>query len=59
MPTEIQSLKAVILCQLLSNIFRSIYVFRYDNKYKTIYIQAGVSESIAVIINTDGEWEFV
>nr|MDJ0845247.1 hypothetical protein [Crocosphaera sp.] len=36
-----------------------IYVFRYDNKYKTISIQAGASESIAVIINADVKWEFV
>ena len=55
MPTEAQSLKAVILCQWLDNGFQPIYVFRYENKYKTIYVQAGTSEEIAVVIYADGK----
>jgi hypothetical protein len=29
------------------------------NKYKTIYVQAGTSEEIAIVIYADGKWEFV
>ena len=59
MPTAAQSLKAVILCQWLSNGFQPIHVFRSDNKYKTIYLQADTSEEIAFVIYADGKWEFV
>ena len=59
MPTVIQSIKAVILCQAICNGFQPINIFRYDRKYKTIYIQAGNYDEIAIIIYSDGEWEFV
>jgi len=49
----------IILCQLLSNLYQPIQVFRYDRKLKTIYIQAGMGDEIALIINEDGSWEFV
>ncbi|WP_371641048.1 DUF6888 family protein [Tolypothrix sp. NIES-4075] len=47
------------LCQLLSNFYQPIQVFRYDQKLKTLYIQAGVTDEIAVIIDQDGNWDFV
>ncbi|WP_442938040.1 DUF6888 family protein [Nostoc sp.] len=46
-------------CQLLSNLYQSIQVFRYDQKLKTLYIQAGLNDEIAVIINQNGNCEFV
>jgi len=50
---------AVFLCQLLSNLYQPIQVFRYDRRLKTIYMQAGVNDEIALVIDEDGSWEFV
>lgn len=58
MPTRDQSDTAIFLCQLLSNLFQPMQVFRYDQKLKTIYIQAGTTDEIALIIE-NGNWEFV
>ncbi|WP_442939786.1 DUF6888 family protein [Nostoc sp.] len=59
MPTQKQSDTAIFLCQLLSNLYQSIQVFRYDQKLKTLYIQAGLNDEIAVIIDKYGNWKFV
>ncbi|MBD2182623.1 DUF6888 family protein [Aerosakkonema funiforme] len=59
MPTRKQSDTAIFLCQLLSNLYQPIQIFRYDRKLKTIYIQAGSRDEIAVIIDEEGSWEFV
>ena len=59
MPTNIQAKVSVFVCQMLSNTFQSINVFRYDRKLKTLYIQAGIDDNIAIIIDSNGEWEFV
>lgn len=59
MPTDIQPKVSVFVCQMLSNAFQPINVFRYDRKLKTLYIQAGINDKLAIIINSDGEWEFV
>jgi hypothetical protein len=39
---------------MLSNLFQPIQVFRYDQALKTLYIQAGSDDAIAVIIEADG-----
>ncbi|NJN90043.1 MAG: hypothetical protein HC878_06465 [Leptolyngbyaceae cyanobacterium SL_5_14] len=59
MPTKKQSDTAMFLCQLLSNLYQPIQVFRYDQKLETLYIQAGRADEIAAIINQDGNWNFV
>ncbi|HAX79197.1 MAG TPA: hypothetical protein DCY88_26065 [Cyanobacteria bacterium UBA11372] len=59
MPTQQQLVTAVFLCQLLSNLFQPIQVFRYDQRFRTIYMQAGVNDDIALVIDEDGSWEFV
>ncbi|BAY75296.1 hypothetical protein NIES25_17390 [Nostoc linckia NIES-25] len=59
MPTQKQSDTAIFLCQLLSNLYQPIQVFRYDQKLRTLYIQAGLNDEIAVIINQNGNWNFV
>jgi len=59
LPTQQQLVTAVFLCQLLSNLYQPIQVFRYDRRLKTIYIQAGVNDEIALVIDEDGSWEFV
>lgn len=59
MPKPEQSDTAIFVCQLLSNLFQPIQVFRYDQNLKTIYIQAGVGDEIALVIDENGNWEFV
>jgi hypothetical protein len=59
LPPKQQADTALFLCQLLSNLYRPIQIFRYDIKLKTLYIQAGASDEIAVIIEEDGNWTFV
>lgn len=55
MPTQVQMLKAVVCCQYLSNFYRPIYLFRYDQKRKQIFIIAGEQENIEIIILANGE----
>jgi hypothetical protein len=55
--TAIQAIKAVEVCQSLSNMFRDINLFRFDPLAGTIYILA--YESIEVVIYQDGGWKFV
>ncbi len=59
MPTQKQADTAIFLCQLFSNLYQPIQVFRYDRKLKTLYIQAGRGDEFAVIINPDGNWNFI
>ncbi|TBR61437.1 hypothetical protein B4U84_11735 [Westiellopsis prolifica IICB1] len=59
MPTQKQSNTAIFVCQLLSNLYQPIQVFRYDHKLKTLYIQAGTTDEIALIIDEEGMWDFV
>lgn len=44
---------------MLSNLYQPINVFRYDTQLKAIYIQGGVNDEFAIIINQQGIWEFV
>jgi len=50
LPPQKQADTAIFLCQLLSNLYQPIQVFRYDRKLKTIYIQAGMGDEIALIM---------
>ncbi|MGK7915753.1 MAG: hypothetical protein AB4038_09425 [Prochloraceae cyanobacterium] len=59
MPTAIQAKQAVVLLHWISKGFQQINVFRYDQKWQTIYVQAGENDEIAVVINSDGRWNFV
>jgi hypothetical protein len=58
MPTKIQMLKAIVACQWLSNFYRSIYLFRYDEKRQEIYIIAGEQENIEITIFVSGDWRY-
>jgi len=59
LPTQKQSNTAIFLCQLLSNLYQPIQIFRYDQTLKTLYIQAGSGDEIALIIKENGDWDFV
>ncbi len=59
MPTVAQAYASVRVCQMLSNFYQPINVFRYDIKLKTIYIQAGLADEFAINIDEEGDLEFV
>ena len=58
MPTEKQKDTAIFVCQLLSNLYQPISLFRYDRRLKTIYILAGIDDGLEILINEDGNWNF-
>jgi hypothetical protein len=47
-------LKAIITLQSLSNFYRPIYLFRYDDRSKEIFILAGEEENVEITIFADG-----
>ena len=57
MLTVEQARQTVILLHLISTYFQPINIVRYDRKYKTIYVQAGETDSIALIIDSNGRYE--
>ncbi|MEM8638203.1 MAG: hypothetical protein AAGG51_05185 [Cyanobacteria bacterium P01_G01_bin.54] len=61
MPTYKQLFNAVSYCQLLSNCYQPIQLFRYDENFKMLYIQAGDGNNvdIALVINQNGLLEFI
>ena len=59
MPTVAQAYGGIRVCQMLSNLYQPINVFRYDAQLKTIDAQAGINDEFAIIINEEGIWEFV
>lgn len=60
LPTHKQSNAAIFLLHLLSTTcHQPIHFVRYDSKFKTVYIHAGVTEEIAILIDEEGTWVFV
>jgi hypothetical protein len=57
LPTPEQGIMTIIVCQMLSNLFLDIVLFRYDNLTKEVYILA--SKDIQIKIPSDGKWEFI
>ncbi len=55
-PTNKQAQASIRVCQMLSNGYLDIRLFRFDNNTGNIFIMAG--ETIEVIIPPDGEWYF-
>ncbi len=58
MPTDEQAQACLRVCQMLSTGFQPIHLFRYDPEVDTVYILAGVTESIEIVVDSNGEWEF-
>ncbi|WP_089127772.1 DUF6888 family protein [Tolypothrix sp. NIES-4075] len=57
LPTAKQGIECIKVCQMLSNLYQDIHLFRFDEKTGEIYILAG--ETIEIIINREGIWEFI
>jgi hypothetical protein len=58
MPTAEQAFACVRVCQMLSNGFQPIYIFRYNSNTKTVFVLAGITESLEILIFPDGQWRF-
>lgn len=57
MPTTEQALTCLRVCQMLSN-DQPIHVFRYNQRTKTVFVLAGVTESLEILIFPDGQSRF-
>jgi hypothetical protein len=58
MPTDEQAQACLRVCQMLSTGFQPIHLFRYNPETQTIYILAGITESIEIVVFADSEWVF-
>ena len=58
MPTVEQAFTCVRVCQMLSNGFQPIHVFRYNLNTSIVFILAGETESLEILIFPDGQWKF-
>lgn len=56
MPTAEQAFACVRVCQMLSNGYQPIHVFRYNPTTRTVFILAGVTESLEILVFADGQW---
>ncbi|WP_397321426.1 DUF6888 family protein [Nostoc sp. UCD120] len=57
LPTTEQALACVRVCQMLSNLYKDIRLFRFDDKTGQVYILAG--DELQVIVLSNGIWDFV
>jgi hypothetical protein len=56
-PTAEQALTCLRVCQMLSNLYRDIQVFRFDDKTGDVLILA--SDELQIIVRRDEPWRFV
>lgn len=59
MPTVEQAFACVRVFQMLSSGYQPVHLFRYDQKTGIIYILAGVTESMEILIPPNGKWRFI
>ncbi|WP_442936337.1 DUF6888 family protein [Nostoc sp.] len=57
LPTTEQALVCVRVCQMLSNLYKDIRLFRFDDKTGQVYMLAG--DELQVIVLSNGIWDFV
>jgi len=57
LPTNEQGFACICVCQMLSNGYRDVRLFRFDPIAGTIYVLA--AESLEVLITRDGNWRFI
>ncbi|MEL7039760.1 MAG: hypothetical protein AAFO04_29785 [Cyanobacteria bacterium J06592_8] len=51
-------LQCIVLCQILSNCYQPIQLFRYDDSRKEIFIIAGDRGTIEITIFEQGQWRY-
>jgi hypothetical protein len=57
LPTELQALRSLDLCQRITNLFLPIYIVRFDQRSNQVFILAG--EETEILINPNGNWDYV
>jgi hypothetical protein len=56
-PTAEQALACLRVCQMLSNCYRDIQLFRFDDQTGEVYIFAG--DELQIIVSRNGLWRFL
>jgi hypothetical protein len=56
-PTAQQAINCLIVCQMLSNCYRDIQLFRFDSKTGEVFILAG--DELQIIVPPDEPWKFL
>jgi hypothetical protein len=56
-PTDKQAQACLRVCQMLSNYYQSIDLFRFDAQNGNVFILAG--ENIQVLVPPSGDWVFI
>jgi hypothetical protein len=56
-PTNEQAQACVRVCQMLSNTYKDIHLFRFEIQTRDVYILAG--ENIQIIVPPSGLWRFL
>ncbi|PSB28498.1 DUF6888 family protein [Stenomitos frigidus] len=57
MPTTEQNFASVCVCQMRSNYYRDIQLFRYNSHSGIIYIFA--NDELQIVIPRNGNWRFL
>ncbi|WP_412458789.1 DUF6888 family protein [Gloeocapsopsis dulcis] len=57
-PTVDQAFACLRVCQMLSNCFQPIHLFRYDDSTGRVFMIAGVTENLEIVVYSNGFWEF-
>ncbi|MGB7439513.1 MAG: hypothetical protein WA919_00465 [Coleofasciculaceae cyanobacterium] len=56
-PTDEQALACLRVCQMLSNCYRDIQLFRFNAQTGEVYIFAG--NELQIIVSRNGLWRFL
>ena len=57
LPKHEQALACLRVCQMLSNYYRNIELFRFNEQKGYVYIWAG--EELQILVFQDGNWRFI
>ena len=55
-PTTEQAIACIVVCQWLSNCYRDIHLFRFNDQVGYIFILAG--DELEIVVSRDGLWRF-
>ncbi|WP_225938700.1 DUF6888 family protein [Kovacikia minuta] len=56
-PTSEQAIACLQFCQMLSNYYRDITLFRFNDLTGAVFIMAG--ENLQILVPQNGKWVFV
>ncbi len=56
-PTDKQAIACLRVCQMLSNSYRNIELFRFDDQTGVVFIFAG--EELQIVVPPNGRWRFL